>query len=290
MAAASTPGRLSCLASRSAPCLVRTKTSVRAGRAAIVGEHRDLVRRGDREGAVVHRLDRRRGRGDRVDDRVGEVAGARAGRRRGPAWRRTAAAGRRPGSGRGCWVTDGQEPEVGHVVGLVEHGDLDAVQRAGAPLAGGPSSRPGVATTTSTPRASACDLAAHGRTAVDGEHPQAERSASGASASATCWASSRVGDEHERARVRPARARCRSASRASSGRPKASVLPEPVWARPRTSRPARASGSVRDWISNGLVMPISASRVTTTSGRPRSFEVGDRDLLLGGAIERLLQR
>ena len=35
MAAASTPARVSCLASRSAPCLVRTKNSVRPGRPAI---------------------------------------------------------------------------------------------------------------------------------------------------------------------------------------------------------------------------------------------------------------
>ena len=45
----------------------------------------------------------------------------------------------------------GQEAEVGHVVGLVEHGDLDAGERAGAPLdqVGEPA---GVATTTSAPR------------------------------------------------------------------------------------------------------------------------------------------
>ena len=32
------------------------------------------------------------------------------------------------------------------------------------------------------------------------------------------------------------------------GRPKARVLPDPVWPRPRTSRPARASGMVASWI------------------------------------------
>ena len=64
---------------------------------------------------------------------------------------------------------------------------------------------------------------------------------SGARASCTCWASSRVGT---RTRPRGARRPCLTSAptRASSGRPKASVLPEPVAALPSTSRPARASG------------------------------------------------
>ena len=81
---------------------------------------------------------------------------------------------------------------------------------------------------------------------------------SGASASATCRASSRVGT-----RTRPRGAssrRCRvAASRASRGRPKASVLPDPVWARPSTSRPASASGRARAWIANGALMSRAAS-------------------------------
>ena len=87
--------------------------------------------------------------------------------------------------------------------------------------------------------------------------------ASGRSASATCIASSRVGTRM-RARGWCGRAGSPSASRASTGRPKASVLPEPVWPRPSTSRPASASGMVAVWIANGVVMP--SRRSARTSG------------------------
>ena len=40
--------------------------------------------------------------------------------------------------------------------------------------------------------------------------------------------------------------------RLSSGTPNAIVLPDPVGARPHTSRPALTSGMVAAWISNGL--------------------------------------
>ena len=54
-----------------------------------------------------------------------------------------------------------------------------------------------------------------------------------------------------------------------SGRPKASVLLEPVWPRPRRRLPARASGIVAVWIGRA-VMPSRARRSTTRSGRPRA--------------------
>ena len=41
----------------------------------------------------------------------------------------------------------------------------------------------------------------------------------------------------------------------STGRPKASVLPDPVLALPHTSRPARASVMVRVWMGKGCSMP-----------------------------------
>ena len=56
------------------------------------------------------------------------------------------------------------------------------------------------------------------------------------------------------------------ASRAASGIANASVLPEPVRPRPRTSIPARASGSAAAWIGNGTVMPASASTASSGSG------------------------
>ena len=54
--------------------------------------------------------------------------------------------------------------------------------------------------------------------------------------------------------------------RATSGMPKARVLPEPVGARPQTSRPARRSGMVAAWTSNGAVMPRVGERVDEVGG------------------------
>src|SRR5689334_21427561 len=55
---------------------------------------------------------------------------------------------------------------------------------------------------------------------------------------------------------------------------KAMVLPEPVGARPQTSRPASASAIVAAWIGNGSRMPRSVSRVTTSLRTPRSVKLG----------------
>ena len=54
--------------------------------------------------------------------------------------------------------------------------------------------------------------------------------------------------EHEAAWAAGLRA---LATRATSGMPNASVLPEPVGALPQTSRPARASGMVAAWMGKG---------------------------------------
>ncbi|CAG6396952.1 hypothetical protein SCOCK_490065 [Actinacidiphila cocklensis] len=93
----------------------------------------------------------------------------------------------------------------------------------------------------------------------------------GWSASATCMASSRVG-----VRMTP-RGRRLSVwppdSWVSSGRPKDSVLPEPVRPRPRMSRPDRASGMVAAWIGKGVTTPFWFSLRTMASGRPRSAKV-----------------
>jgi hypothetical protein len=62
--------------------------------------------------------------------------------------------------------------------------------------------------------------------------------------------------------------------RITSGRPNASVLPEPVFALPQTSRPARASGIVSACTGDGTVMPARASTSTRSRETPRSSNVG----------------
>ena len=54
------------------------------------------------------------------------------------------------------------------------------------------------------------------------------------------------------------------------GTAKAIVLPLPVRARPRTSRPASASGRVADWIGNGVVIPVRASAAAIGAGTPNA--------------------
>src|SRR6266700_5546027 len=49
---------------------------------------------------------------------------------------------------------------------------------------------------------------------------------------------------------------------------KPSVLPDPVWPRPRMSRPDRASGSVAAWMGKGVVMPSASSTATRGAGTP----------------------
>ena len=68
----------------------------------------------------------------------------------------------------------GQEAEVGHVVGLVEDGDLDLAEVAGAAL--DQVDEPARGGDDDVDAAASCvDLPAHRRAAVDGGDPQAER-------------------------------------------------------------------------------------------------------------------
>ena len=94
--------------------------------------------------------------------------------------------------------------------------------------------RSGVAMTISTPLASAsicwCRLAPP----YTGSTRMPASAATGSSTSATWIASSRVGTS---TRPSGARGSATSVMRASIGTPNASVLPDPVWARPHTSRP-----------------------------------------------------
>ncbi len=88
----------------------------------------------------------------------------------------------------------GQEAEVEHLVGLVEHDARGRAPRSRWPCLARSSSRPGVPTTTSTPRVQRLDLRLVGPAAVDGERRGRRASCRPASRSpATCTASSRVG-------------------------------------------------------------------------------------------------
>ncbi len=129
--------------------------------------------------------------------------------------------------------------------------------------------RPGVATSMSTPARSASIWRENAVPPHTTFISMPTASPKVWSESATWIASSRVGVRMIAlgcfGLVRPPAAR-----RARAGRPKARVLPEPVWARPRTSRPASASGMVAAWMGKGTAMPFSASAAVIFSGSPRS--------------------
>jgi hypothetical protein len=54
------------------------------------------------------------------------------------------------------------------------------------------------------------------------------------------------------------------------GKPKAAVLPLPVFDSPMRSRPARRGGIERAWIGVGWVKPISPRTACEAGERPRS--------------------
>ena len=95
------------------------------------------------------------------------------------------------------------------------------------------------------------DLEAVAGAAVDGGDPQLADAAEPLELAGTWAASSRVGTSTSaRGRLDVARS-----TRSTIGMPKARVLPEPVGARPQTSRPARPSAMVSSWIGKGASMP-----------------------------------
>src|SRR5260221_5418169 len=95
---------------------------------------------------------------------------------------------------------------------------------------------------------------------------------SGASTSVTCTASSRVGTSTSACGC-PAGAGPRARTRSSSGSPNASVLPDPVFALPQTSRPASPSASASCWKAKGSTIPRSLSAPTRSAESPRSANV-----------------
>ena len=130
--------------------------------------------------------------------------------------------------------------------------------------------RPGVATRTSASRTgrSACDRHA----AVDGREVTPSGGRAGPARRRPAWPVRGSAPGPGRAGLSDAGPRW-PASRVSSGRPKASVLPDPVWARPSMSRPASASGSARAWIANGSRMSLAARARTSRESRPSEAKV-----------------
>ncbi len=118
------------------------------------------------------------------------------------------------------------------------------------------SSRPGQATTISGPARSAL-ICVRGETPPKTTAVLIRVNLARASISSLIWvASSRVGATIS---TRGSRPRTRRASRRSSdGSANAAVLPVPVWARPRMSRPSRAAAMVLRWIGRGSTNPIAA--------------------------------
>src|SRR6185437_6723957 len=73
-----------------------------------------------------------------------------------------------------------------------------------------------------------------------------------------------------------------------SGRPKASVLPEPVRALPHTSRPARTSGIVSTCTGNGSLMPPRPSAAQSLGDTPRLKKLGAALVLGAASVEGML--
>ena len=138
---------------------------------------------------------------------------------------------------------DRQEAHVGHPVGLVEDDDLDRVEPCGSAV-----DEVGEATRRGHDDVDAALQVAHllaDRQAA-GDEQDARPRRHGRSASARRRPAWRArGSGRARGRAGGTASTLRWASRASIGRPNASVLPEPVWARPRTSRPATGVGDGR---------------------------------------------
>ena len=237
-----------------------------------LGRDRHLVRGGQHEHLVIRGLARLGHRGDGMQRRVGQVPGDQAvhvpvqgGGEQHPL---PAGRGRVEQLGHG-----GQEAQVGHVIGLVQDGDLDLGEagRAAVDQVDEPAGR---GDHDVHPAGELVDLPAHRGTAVDGGDPDAEPAAQRGEHLGDLPGQFPGRDQDEPARgARDWRRPAWLASRASSGRPKARVLPDPVCARPSTSRPASASGRARAWMAKGALMPCSASAATRGPGRPSSAKV-----------------
>ena len=142
-------------------------------------------------------------------------------------------------------------------------------------------SRSGVATIDVDAALQHVDLLMTRGAAVDGEHGAIAAGGDGREHLGDLQG--QLAGRHEHQAERPAGS-ASPVSRASIGTPKASVLPEPVLARPHTSRPVRATGIALVWMANGAVKPgggethVDLGRHADVDERRRDVGVGiDRD-------------
>ena len=202
-------------------------------------------------------------RDDLVAHRVVQVGPAPGRRRRRRAWPRTAASG--AGRRRGAAATRPGAGSPCRPCGRPRRAPGSRRRRATRRLRSTRSiRRPGVATTTSTPVAQRRRSAGPcGRRRRRRRPVRSTAAPSGSSTSVTWRASSRVGTSTSARGARRLGLRRRGRG---AGRPKASVLPEPVLALPQTSRPARASGIVRAWMGKAVSMPPAPRAATRAVG------------------------
>ena len=254
------------------------------GQAAALGlqdarQHLDLVHRVRAEDVLLDCLDglrrRRRGR-PRGCASAGACSGGPA-RRSAPGmvaensmvWRPAGISAHDP-------LDVGQEAQVEHLVGLVEHEGAHVAEVEVALL--GQVDQPARGADDDVDAgAQRLDLRLVGAAAVDGEHADRRGRGGHLEVAGDLDAQLAGGDDDERLRLAgvtaPAVASSGSSSgpttRWSSGMPKPRVLPVPVLAWPMMSCPCRATGRVSSWMANGWVMP-TASSASTVAGRTPS--------------------
>ena len=174
--------------------------------------------------------------------------------------------------GRRRQVRDRPEPRAGapcrHAVGLVEHRDVICERSHVRWLVWSVAARR--RDDRSTPRCSSAARLNVGR-------PPPRRSdrpsdfATGASASSTCWAGSRVGTRTARAAAATGPGRLQPGQRRE---PEPGSCRRPVWPRPSRSRPAEGVGERRGLDGERSEEPFAARVRTTGSGRPSSAKEG----------------
>ena len=172
----------------------------------------------------------------------------------------------------------GEEPHVGHAVGLVDDDDAH-LGEADAAAADEVLEAAGAGDEHVDPAADRLGLGAVADTAVHGGDGAVSRLGEGRQLVLDL-----VGQLTGRGQDQGGGVAGTPPSRVltSVGMPKAMVLPEPVGARPQRSRPARASGMVAACTSKALVMPRSSSAATMRAGTPRSAKDGAVDSFCKG--------
>ena len=231
------PRSSSVFTTRSAPCLVRVKTSARSTGSLLqkLAQHARLSRGVDwmtrwaiRSTVVARR--RHRDATGIAQDGVGEFRDVL---RHGGREQQRLALERQLGDD----LADGMdEAHVEHAVGFVEHQDLDLVKRQPVALTRS-IRRPGVATRMSVPAITerpACPWHA----ADDHGGPRRDVAAIGLEAVADLARQARASAQSTSARRSWRAAGCGVPERWRIGSANAAVLPVPVWAMPRRSRPA----------------------------------------------------